>query len=103
MSFKTVCGESESVDVEATNSWKDNLLQMISDRDTKDIFNIDEMGLFFKCTPNKTLAFKGESCSGKHSKERITLLFGANMDGSEKLPLLMIGKSANLHLSLIHI
>ena len=48
--------------------------------------------------PDKTLAFKGESCSGgKHSKERITLLVGANMDGSRKLPFLMIGKSANSH------
>lgn len=96
ISFKTVCGESGSVDIEAANLWKDDLLQMISDRDAKDIFNVDETGLFFKCTPDKTLAFKGESCSGgKHSKERITLLLGANMDGSEKLPLLMIGKSAN--------
>ena len=32
---------------------------------------------------------------GKNSKERITLLIGANMDGSEKLPLIMIGKSVN--------
>jgi len=45
---------------------------------------------------DKTLAFKGERCSGgKQSKERVTLLVGANMDGSEKLPLLMIGKSSN--------
>ncbi|XP_046400914.1 tigger transposable element-derived protein 4-like [Ischnura elegans] len=37
-----------------------------------------------------------EKChGGKLSKERITLLVGAYMDGSEKLPLLMIGKSAN--------
>ena len=42
------------------------------------------------------MAFKGEKCSGgKHSKDRITLLVGANMDGTEKLPLLMIGKSRN--------
>lgn len=65
-------------------------------KDAKDIFNVDETGLFFKCTPDKTFAFKGEKCSaGKHSKERITVLVGANMDGSEKLPLLVIGKSAN--------
>lgn len=33
--------------------------------------------------------------SGKKSKERITVLVGANMTGTEKLPLLVIGKSAN--------
>ncbi|XP_063230823.1 tigger transposable element-derived protein 4-like [Bacillus rossius redtenbacheri] len=54
------------------------------------------LAFFFKCTPDKTLAFKSEKChGGKLSKERVTLLVGANMDGSEKLPLLKIGKSAN--------
>lgn len=32
---------------------------------------------------------------GKKSKERITVLVGANMDGSDKLPLLVIGKFQN--------
>lgn len=96
ISFKTVCGESASVDMPAVNTWKTDLLQLIEDRPAKDIFNVDETGLFYRCTPDKTLAFKGQRCSGgKHSKERITLLVGANMDGSEKLPLVMIGKSAN--------
>jgi len=66
---------------------------MIKSKNPKDIFNADETGLFYRCTPDKTLAFKSERCSGgKKSKERITLLVGANnMDGSEKLPLSMIG------------
>ena len=96
ISFKTVCGESSSVDQDAANEWKKNIAQIIENTQDKDIFNVDETGLFFKCTPAKTLAFKGEKCSGgKHSKDRITLLVGANMDGTEKLPLLMIGKSRN--------
>ena len=38
---------------------------------------------------------KGETCSGgKTSKDRISLLVCANMTGSEKLPLLVIGKFA---------
>ena len=50
---------------------------MISDREAKDIFNVDEGALFFQCVPNKTLAFKNEKCScGKISKQRVTLLFG---------------------------
>ncbi|UYV69654.1 hypothetical protein LAZ67_7000122 [Cordylochernes scorpioides] len=40
-----------------------------------------------------TLTFKGDTCSGtKRSKERITFLAGTNMDGSDKLSLLVIGK-----------
>lgn len=96
ISFKSVCGESGAVNQQEANQWKKDLEEMIQDRNPKDIFNVDETGLFFKCTPDKTLAFKDEKChGGKLSKERLTLLVGANMDGTEKLPLLMIGKSAN--------
>lgn len=46
--------------------------------------------------PNKTLNFRSEKChGGKHSKQRLTLLLAANMDGSEKLKPLILGKSAN--------
>lgn len=96
VSFKAVCGESGAVDMDVANDWKDLCVQMIDDYADKDVFNVDETGLFYKCTPDKTLAFKNEKCSGgKHSKERLTVLMGANMDGSEKLPLLVIGKSKN--------
>lgn len=84
------------VDQGAANEGKEKVVQIIKHAQDRDIFNVDETGLFFKCTPAKTLAFKGEKCSGgKRSKDRITLLVGANMDGTEKLPLLMIGKSRN--------
>jgi hypothetical protein len=34
----------------------------------EDIYNADKTALFYKLAPNKTLAFKGEWCSGgKHS------------------------------------
>ncbi|KAH0820527.1 hypothetical protein GEV33_002264 [Tenebrio molitor] len=60
------------------------------------IFNADETGLFFKMTPNKILKFKGEKCSGgKMSKDRITVLVVANMTGTVKKKLLVIGKSKN--------
>lgn len=96
ISFKSICGESGAVNQQQADQWKKDLEEMIQDRNPKDIFNVDETGLFFKCTPDKTLAFKDEKChGGKLSKERITLLVGANMDGTEKLPLLMVGKSAN--------
>lgn len=46
--------------------------------------------------PNKTLAFKGEKCiGGKESKVRVTVMLLANMTGSDKQRLLVIGKSQN--------
>ncbi|KAJ8873881.1 hypothetical protein PR048_024717 [Dryococelus australis] len=89
--------ENGDVDAQEANEWKTDLLEMISDRDPKNIFIVDETGLFFRCTPEKTMTFKGENCSGgKLSKDGITtLLVGANMDGSETLALLITGKSAN--------
>ena len=50
----------------------------------------------YKCEPSKSLHLKGDSChGGKRSKDRITVLFGSNMDGSEKLKPLVIGKFNN--------
>ncbi|XP_061169489.1 tigger transposable element-derived protein 4-like [Saccostrea echinata] len=46
--------------------------------------------------PDKTLEFKGVDChGGKSSKERLTVLVCANMSGTEKIPLFVIGKSKN--------
>ncbi|XP_038077398.1 tigger transposable element-derived protein 6-like [Patiria miniata] len=42
------------------------------------------------------MAFKGEQChGGKQSKDRVTVLLCANMDGSEKLKPVVIGKFQN--------
>lgn len=63
----------------------------------EEIFNADEMGLFFRLTPDHSLKFKGEKCSGgKLSKERVTVLVAANMSGSIKRKLLVIAKSKML-------
>lgn len=78
----------------AANDWKDMLAEIMGDTDNYDMFNVNEVGLFYKCASDKTMAFKKETCVGrKHNKERIMVLVSANMDGSEKLPLLVIGKS----------
>ena len=44
----------------------------------------DETSLFFKCLPDKTIAFKGVKCFGrKGSKEKVTVMVAANMSGAE--------------------
>ena len=96
ISFRVVSGEAGSVSDEVVNWWTEETLpKLLQEYAPRDIFNADETGLFYRCLPTKTLALKGERCSGgKQSKERITVLLCCNMDGSEKLPALVIGKSA---------
>ena len=64
ISFKSVCGESGSVDEQAAAVWKYEVLKMIEETPAKDIFNVDETGVFYKFTSDKTLTFKGDRCSG---------------------------------------
>ena len=54
-----------------------------------------KLGFFHKCLPNRTHVMKNKKCTGrKLSKEKITVLGTASMAG-EKLPPLVIRKSAN--------
>ncbi|NXS09984.1 TIGD4 protein, partial [Neodrepanis coruscans] len=66
----------------------------LNDYQPKNVFHVQETGLLYQMLPHNTFAFKGETCSvGKLSQERITVVVGTNLDGSEKLPLLVIGKN----------
>jgi hypothetical protein len=93
--YRKIHGEANSVNPEEVVAWKDTtLLQLMAKYSPKDIFNADEFGLFYNMLPDKTHTFKAASCKGiKVNKERITVLVYANLDGTEKLPLLVIGKS----------
>jgi hypothetical protein len=60
----------------------------------RDVYSADETGLFFKVLPERTLAYKGETChGGKHSKDRLTVLLCVNSEGSDKQVPIVIGKS----------
>lgn len=94
---RAVSGESLSVDREAAVAWiEKNIGQLLEKYSPRDLFNADETALFYQMLPQKTLALKGDRCQGgKQSKVRVTVLLCANMDGSEKVPALVIGKSAS--------
>ena len=94
---KFVCGEAASVPEDVVTQWLDTTLtDILRNYQPDDVFNADEIGWFYRCLPNWTHAFKGGTCSGgKQSKKRLTLLLGANMMGTQKLPVFVIGKSAN--------
>ena len=90
--FRVISGEAAAAPKEAANNWASDALQKILARySPSDVYNADETGLFFQCLPDKTLAL-----GGKKSKSRLTVIMVAtNMDGSHKLPPLVIGKSKN--------
>lgn len=95
ISFRKLSGESASVSDNVCLEWKGKLSELINNYQPMNIFNADETGLFFKCLPDRSMCFKDEKChGGKNSKDRVTVLLAANMDGTEKLKPLMIGKSA---------
>lgn len=92
--YKKLAGESASVDPVRTSSWINELPKLLEGYEPRDIYNADETGLFYNCLPNGTLTLKGQSChGGKGSKERISVLFCVNSDGTDLREPLVIGKS----------
>ena len=96
ISYKRQVGEAGDVTNEMKDEWLTTTLPALRRRyNDEDIFNLDELGLFWRLLPDKTLCLKNEKCvGGKRSKDRITVLAGTNATGTEKLPLLVIGKFA---------
>ena len=97
LKFKSLSGKKGEVNLEMTSNWiKDVLPKLIQGFKPRDIYNADETGLFYQLLPSKTLANKKDDCSGtKKSKQRVTLLLGANVDGTNLLRPLLIGKLGN--------
>ena len=89
-------GESGGVDIEIVRDWKEGKLQgILSTYRHDDIYNADETGLFWLLLPDNSLGFTGGLHHAEEPKSRITVLVGANMTGTDKLPLMVIGKSKN--------
>ena len=97
ITLKNISEEAGKVTGHMTSHWMSlTLPAILRDYAAKDIFNADEFGLFYRCLPEKTFVFKGDAChEGKKSKERLTVLVCCNSDGTEKIPLFVIGKSLN--------
>ena len=83
-------GESRVVDRVLVEELAE-LREDLKNTDNEHIFNMDETALFWKTTPNDTLAT--EQTSGeRHEKARITARFCSNVTGIRKLRPWFIGK-----------
>ncbi|CAL4073114.1 unnamed protein product, partial [Meganyctiphanes norvegica] len=74
--------------------WQAAILpQFLLEYEPGDIFAVEETGLLYKVLPDIAFSLKGERCPGGiRSRQRITVLLCANMTGTEKFPLLVIGR-----------
>ena len=88
-------GEVRSADQEGAQLWiEETLRQILSVFDPEDVYNADETGLYFRGLPDQGHTVSSKKLSGmKIAKDRITVLACCNMSGTDKRPLLVIGKS----------
>jgi hypothetical protein len=84
-------------DEHATAVWRtDVLIPALTRYDPRDVFCMDECGIFWRLLPDRTVLFESEKChGGQNSKERLTVVLCANMAGTEKWPLVSVGKFTN--------
>ena len=52
---RLIAGESADVSVDADKSWRERLPEILKGYEAKDIWNLDEMGYFWRALPNKGL------------------------------------------------
>jgi len=96
ISSLVISGEANKVDETEINKWLDTFMTEFKAYSPRDVFNLDETGVFFNLLPDRTLDFQGTKChGGSKSKERLTVVLCCNADGSEKLKPWVIGKSKN--------
>ena len=86
-------GESGSVNMEDIANALPEIRSKLDQFNLKDIYNMDETGLFYRLEADHSLATK-QLEGRKKDKERITIDVCCNGDGSDKVPLWVIGKYA---------
>ena len=95
--YRQICEEAEAVnrgDIDIW--WLTTLPALLKDYAIENVYNTEEFGLFFKLLPDKSIVNKKEPYhERKQSKERLTVLTCANATGTDKLRLMVIGKSRN--------
>lgn len=84
-------GEAASLALDAAKQMI-TIRRILASHPPQDIFNCDESGLCWKLYPDRSISTR--TLPGQKKDEaRISILFACNSDGSERLPLWVIGKS----------
>ncbi|GBL80124.1 Tigger transposable element-derived protein 6 [Araneus ventricosus] len=69
--FRALCEEAADVDESLCEDWTTRLPLLLAGYTDKDIFNMDETGLFFRALPNKSMMVKSaDSKGGKQENKR---------------------------------
>ena len=95
ISCRKLCGESASVSQDLVSAGRTQAKGVLKDYQPRDVYNMDETGLFYQMLPDRSLTTGEYSRGTKKAKARISLAVCSNADGSDKSRLLVIGKSAN--------
>ncbi|KAG8375763.1 hypothetical protein BUALT_Bualt10G0134100 [Buddleja alternifolia] len=93
--IKSFChfGESGSVDIDDMEKKLESIRKKLDQFHMKDVFNIDKTSMFYRLQAEHSHATK-QLEGRKQDKERLTIVICCNEDGSEKIPLWIIGKYA---------
>lgn len=77
--------------------WSNYFATLLTQFHPSDIYDATETALLYQILPNKVEDFKNVdlSTNGGSSEERLTALVCSNMTGTDKLPLVVIGKEEN--------
>ncbi|XP_050705146.1 tigger transposable element-derived protein 7-like [Eriocheir sinensis] len=94
---KRVCGEITSAAIDVVEPFLNDFWKLVSDEGllTHQLYNFDETGLFWRALPNNTqasIAIK-DAPGRKLDKGRISVLFGANADGTHRVTPVVVGKA----------
>lgn len=91
ISRKKKHGEAGKVDLQQLEVDLTNLRSITNDYPLADIYNMDETALYWKSSPDNSLACE-QLQGGEADKSRITANFCCNADGSYKLDVFFIAK-----------
>jgi len=83
-------GESGSAQMDGIEEDLAEIKRKIAQYELKDVYNMDETGLFYNMAPDRTIASRQIEGS-KKEKTRITIAFTCNADGSDRMEPLFIG------------
>lgn len=86
-------GEAGSADMIAITEQLPSIIAKLREYRRCDIYNMDETGLFYRMSPDRTIAAQQIEGS-KKDKTRMSLALAANSDGSDRLELFFIGHAA---------